>query len=165
MWPAQRQCVQCHRVVVAVGVPPVVVAVDVVVVVRGGSNVANDQSIIELTNGQWRQTTKTYLYSTEQPKNAWYGFFPRAQGGWGLNMRQCNSLMNSRKQASLGNQSATDVWNASWRIRNGNADEAEAGLKELSSMVDRAWKIGIFHRKKAANLKRKTVKAIQAAQA
>jgi hypothetical protein len=110
------------------------------VVVRGGSNVANDQSIIELTNGQWRQTMKTYLYSTEQPKQSWYGFFPRAQGGWGLNMRQCNSLMNSRKQASLGNQSATDVWNASWRIRNGNADEADQAIvdKAFTAQVERA---------------------------
>ncbi|MFP6881671.1 MAG: 30S ribosomal protein S20 [Roseibacillus sp.] len=49
--------------------------------------------------------------------------------------------------------------------RAGNADEAQASMKELSSAVDRAQKKGIFHKKRAANLKSKTVKAIKAASA
>ena len=49
--------------------------------------------------------------------------------------------------------------------RAGNADEAQASMKELSSAVDRAQKKGIFHKKRAANLKSKTVKAMKAASA
>ena len=49
--------------------------------------------------------------------------------------------------------------------RAGNADEAQAAIKELSSVVDRAQKKGIFHKKRAANLKSKTVKAMKAASA
>ena len=96
-------------------------------VVRGASNVANDQSLIELTNAQWRQTTKTFLYSTQQPENAWYGHLPRAQGGYGINMREVNSLLNSRKQAALGNQSAADVWGAAMGTGTGDAEVGAGG--------------------------------------
>ena len=44
----------------------------------------------------------------------------------------------------------------------GKADEAQADLKEFSSAVDRAVKKNLLHRNKAANLKRKTSKAIKA---
>ena len=47
----------------------------------------------------------------------------------------------------------------------GNADEAQATLKELASAVDRAQKNGVFHKNKAANLKSKTIKAVKAASA
>lgn len=47
----------------------------------------------------------------------------------------------------------------------GNADEAQSSLKEFSSAVDRAQKKGLFHKNKAANLKRKTVHAIKAGSA
>ena len=47
----------------------------------------------------------------------------------------------------------------------GKTDEAQAGLKDLSSAIDRAEKKGIFHKNKAANLKSKTSKAIKAASA
>ena len=95
-------------------------------VVRGASNVANDQSLIELTNAQWRQTTKTFLYSTQQPENAWYGHLPRAQGGYGINMREVNSLLNSRSQAALGNQSAAEVWGAAMGTGTGDAEVDKA---------------------------------------
>ncbi|MFP6897188.1 MAG: 30S ribosomal protein S20 [Roseibacillus sp.] len=49
--------------------------------------------------------------------------------------------------------------------RAGNADEAQAAIKEFSSVVDRAQKKGIFHKKRAANLKSRTVKAMKAASA
>ena len=96
-------------------------------IVRGASNVANDQSLIELTNAQWRQTTKTFLYSTQQPKNAWYGHLPRNQGGYGINMREVNSLLNSRKQAALGNQSAAEVWGAAMGTGTGD-DEIDRAV-------------------------------------
>ena len=80
----------------------------------------------KLTNAQWRQTTKTFLYSTQQPKNAWYGHLPRAQGGYGINMREVNSLLNSRKQAALGNQSAADVWGAAMGTGTGDAEVDKA---------------------------------------
>ena len=82
--------------------------------------------MIELTNAQWRQTTKTFLYSTQQPENAWYGHLPRAQGGYGINMREVNSLLNSRKQAALGNQSAADVWGAAMGTGSGDAEVDKA---------------------------------------
>lgn len=47
----------------------------------------------------------------------------------------------------------------------GNADEAQSSLKEFSSAVDRAQKKGLFHKNKAANLKRKAVHAIKAGSA
>eukprot|EP01043_Picozoa_sp_COSAG02_P060989 COSAG02_NODE_8091_length_2714_cov_1.768260_2_plen_507_part_00 len=96
-------------------------------VVRGASNVANDQSLIELTNAQWRQTMKTYLYSTQQPKTAWYGHLPALAGGYGINMREVNSLLNSRKQAALGNQSAADVWGAAMGTGTGD-DEIDRAV-------------------------------------
>ncbi len=45
----------------------------------------------------------------------------------------------------------------------GKTDDAQAGLKELSSAVDRATKKGIFHKNKAANLKSKATKAVNTA--
>ena len=108
-------------------------------IVRGASNVANDQSIIELTNGQWRQTMKTYLYSTQQPKNAWYGHLPGQQGGYGINMREVNSLLNSRKQASLGNQSAADVWGASMALVNGDPGIGAGDYEVDEAIIDTAY--------------------------
>jgi hypothetical protein len=107
-------------------------------VVRGASNVANDQSLIELTNAQWRATTKTFLYSTQQPNNAWYGHLPRAQGGFGINMREVNSLLNSRKQAALGNQSASDVWNAAMGMLGDEEMEREIVQAAYNAQAKRA---------------------------
>jgi hypothetical protein len=44
------------------------------------------------------------------------------------------------QQASLGNQSATDVWNAPWRIRNRNVDETDRAVvdKAFTTQVARA---------------------------
>jgi small subunit ribosomal protein S20 len=43
----------------------------------------------------------------------------------------------------------------------GNADEAQANLKLLSSAVDRAVKNNVFHKNKGANVKSKAVAAIK----
>ena len=102
------------------------------IVKRGASNVANDQALVELTNAQWRSTCKTFLYTTQQPMNAWYGFLPQAQGGWGINMRHVNSLLNSRKQASLGNQDATTVWDACWSLTANTNTEADTEIVDAA---------------------------------
>ena len=44
----------------------------------------------------------------------------------------------------------------------GKTEEAQAGLKKLSSALDRAVKKNVLHKNKAANVKSKTVKAIKA---
>ena len=44
----------------------------------------------------------------------------------------------------------------------GNPEEAQADLKKFTSAVDRAVKKNLLHRNKAANLKRKTSKALKA---
>ncbi len=49
--------------------------------------------------------------------------------------------------------------------RSGNAEEAQASLREFGSAVDRAQKKGLFHRNKAANLKRKAARDVKAGQA
>ena len=64
--------------------------------------------------------------SGAEPENAWYGHLPRAQGGYGINMREVNSLLNSRKQAALGNQSAADVWGAAMGTGSGDAEVDKA---------------------------------------
>ena len=45
----------------------------------------------------------------------------------------------------------------------GDSAAAQEQLKQFSSVVDKAVKNNIFHRNKAANLKSKTVKAVQSA--
>ena len=45
----------------------------------------------------------------------------------------------------------------------GNAEEAQNGMKQLASAVDRATLKGLYHKNKGANIKSKTVKAIKAA--
>ena len=45
----------------------------------------------------------------------------------------------------------------------GNNEEAQSSMKLLASAVDRAWLKGLYHKKKATNIKSKTVKAIKAA--
>ena len=102
------------------------------VVKRGASNVANDQALVELTNAQWRSTCKTFLFTTQQEKNKWYGFLPAAQGGYGINMRHVNSLLNSRKQASLGNQDATTVWDACWQLTASTDTEADHAIVDTA---------------------------------
>lgn len=47
----------------------------------------------------------------------------------------------------------------------GNTEEAQASMRDLSSAVDRAQKKGLFHKNKAANLKRKAAHAIKAGSA
>ena len=102
------------------------------VVKRGASNVANDQALVELTNAQWRSTCKTFLFTTQQEKNKWYGFLPAAQGGYGINMRHVNSLLNSRKQAPLGNQDATTVWDACWQLTASTDTEADHSIVDTA---------------------------------
>ena len=45
----------------------------------------------------------------------------------------------------------------------GNAEEAQNGMKQLASAVDKATLKGLYHKNKGANIKSKTVKAIKAA--
>eukprot|EP01043_Picozoa_sp_COSAG02_P073283 COSAG02_NODE_14179_length_1300_cov_1.318068_1_plen_154_part_00 len=59
----------------------------------------------------------------KQPSNAWYGHLPPIAGGHGINMREVNSLLNNKKQAALGNQSAADVWGAALGGALGSGDE------------------------------------------
>ena len=47
----------------------------------------------------------------------------------------------------------------------GRAEEAQTVLKDFSSAVDMAQKKNIVHRNKAANLKRRTAKAVKAGSA
>jgi small subunit ribosomal protein S20 len=46
--------------------------------------------------------------------------------------------------------------------QSGNAERAQTALKEFGSAVDRAQKKGLFHKNKAANLKRKSSRASKA---
>eukprot|EP01046_Picozoa_sp_COSAG06_P048486 COSAG06_NODE_7260_length_2566_cov_206.737738_2_plen_484_part_00 len=73
-------------------------------------------SLIEGSNRQWRAVTRRYLGAMGLPENRWYGWaHPR---GRGYTLRAINALLNSKKDASLGNQSAQDVWEAGIEIIN-----------------------------------------------
>jgi len=67
------------------------------------------------------------------------GYLPGQQGGYGINMREVNSLLNSRKQSSLGNQSAADVWGASMALVNGDPGIGAGDYEVDEAIIDTAY--------------------------
>ena len=92
-------------------------------------------SLIEGSNRQWRATTRRYLAAMGLASNRWYGWaHPR---GRGFTLRQINALLNSKKDASLGNQSAQDVWEAGIEVMNNTATQTDAQILRFASEAQR----------------------------
>jgi hypothetical protein len=95
-------------------------------------------SLIEGSNRQWRATTRRYLAAMGLATNRWYGWAHPRGRGWTL--RQINALMNSKKDVSLGNQSAQDVWEAGIEAMNGTATQTDSQILRFASeaQIERA---------------------------